>query len=191
MRFKVFVAVALVWCVSSMTASAATISLDFPSSDATLSNGSTLGAGGGGAFFISGTSLTESFTGTGLGSAVSSTWDFTMSNAMNSAASATFNVLINGTVVDSFSFNGAEGSTVSIFLSNSFSSILGDSFTLSMVATSTVFPGGGSWNWLPGGTVTLSDGVSAVPVPAALPLLATALGGIGFLSWRRKRSAAA
>lgn len=32
---------------------------------------------------------------------------------------------------------------------------------------------------------------SAVPVPAALPLLVTAFGGLGFLGWRRRRSAAA
>lgn len=31
----------------------------------------------------------------------------------------------------------------------------------------------------------------AVPVPAALPLLATALGGLGYVSWRRKRKQAA
>lgn len=32
---------------------------------------------------------------------------------------------------------------------------------------------------------------AAVPVPAALPLLATAFGGLGFLGWRRRRSASA
>ncbi len=31
--------------------------------------------------------------------------------------------------------------------------------------------------------------VVAVPLPAALPLLAAALGGIGFASWRRRRKA--
>lgn len=36
---------------------------------------------------------------------------------------------------------------------------------------------------------TLSD-VSAVPVPAALPLLATAIGGLGFFRWRKRRNTA-
>lgn len=31
------------------------------------------------------------------------------------------------------------------------------------------------------------DAVAATPVPAALPLLLTALGGLGFAGWRRKR----
>lgn len=31
--------------------------------------------------------------------------------------------------------------------------------------------------------------VAQTPVPAALPLLASALGGLGFVGWRRKRSA--
>jgi hypothetical protein len=32
---------------------------------------------------------------------------------------------------------------------------------------------------------------SAVPLPGALPLFATALGGLGLLTWRRKRKALA
>ena len=35
------------------------------------------------------------------------------------------------------------------------------------------------------------DAVSTVPLPAALPLFATGLGGLGLLSWRRKRKAQA
>jgi hypothetical protein len=31
----------------------------------------------------------------------------------------------------------------------------------------------------------------AVPLPAALPLFATGLGGLGLLGWRRKRKASA
>jgi hypothetical protein len=32
--------------------------------------------------------------------------------------------------------------------------------------------------------------VAATPIPAALPLFASALGGLGFVGWRRKRAAA-
>jgi len=33
--------------------------------------------------------------------------------------------------------------------------------------------------------------VSAVPLPAALPLFATGLGALGLIGWRRKRKASA
>jgi hypothetical protein len=36
-------------------------------------------------------------------------------------------------------------------------------------------------------TATLDVGVTATPLPAALPLFATGLGGFGLLGWRRKR----
>jgi hypothetical protein len=32
--------------------------------------------------------------------------------------------------------------------------------------------------------------VATTPIPAALPLFASALGGLGFVGWRRKRAAA-
>jgi hypothetical protein len=35
------------------------------------------------------------------------------------------------------------------------------------------------------------NAVTTTPIPAALPLLATALGGMGFMGWRRKRQQAA
>jgi hypothetical protein len=40
----------------------------------------------------------------------------------------------------------------------------------------------------PGYTLELSPGIgAATPIPAALPLFATGLGGLGLLGWRRKR----
>jgi hypothetical protein len=40
------------------------------------------------------------------------------------------------------------------------------------------------------GAFTVSE-VGATPLPAALPLFATGLGGLGLLGWRRKRKAQA
>jgi len=37
--------------------------------------------------------------------------------------------------------------------------------------------------------VTVGETVGATPIPAALPLFATGLGGLGLLGWRRKRKA--
>ena len=38
--------------------------------------------------------------------------------------------------------------------------------------------------------VGLTGTLTSTPIPAALPLFATALGGMGWLGWRRKRTAA-
>jgi len=38
---------------------------------------------------------------------------------------------------------------------------------------------------------TTTESPSAIPLPAALPLFATGIGGLGLLGWRRKRKARA
>jgi hypothetical protein len=40
-------------------------------------------------------------------------------------------------------------------------------------------------------TVDLPDGLYVTPIPAALPLFATGLGALGFITYRRKRKQAA
>jgi hypothetical protein len=40
-------------------------------------------------------------------------------------------------------------------------------------------------------TLTVAAVVAATPIPAALPLLASALGGLGFVGWRRRKTTAA
>jgi hypothetical protein len=50
----------------------------------------------------------------------------------------------------------------------------------------------GSFQWsVPPPGVNVYDGLSQVPLPAALPLFATGLGALGLLGWRRKRKGAA
>jgi hypothetical protein len=39
------------------------------------------------------------------------------------------------------------------------------------------------------GTLSLSAAVATTPIPATLPLLMSALGGLGFVGWRRRKSA--
>jgi hypothetical protein len=43
---------------------------------------------------------------------------------------------------------------------------------------------------VPGASITITD-TSATPLPAALPLLASGLGALGLLGWRKKRRTAA
>jgi hypothetical protein len=63
-------------------------------------------------------------------------------------------------------------------------------------AGSCTFSGDFSIPGTPGHSVsgTLNFGsltVATTPIPAALPLLVSALGGLGFVGWRRRESAAA
>jgi hypothetical protein len=46
-----------------------------------------------------------------------------------------------------------------------------------------------SLNPVMGGGFTVGTVVAVIPVPAALPLFAAGLGGLGFLGWRRKKAA--
>jgi hypothetical protein len=86
---------------------ATTIDLGFPSSTSIQggpSGGGALGTGGGGIHFTTGDSLTQTFTGTGLSSAISSEWQFSMSNFTSPGVDNSFDVLINGNLVGSFDF---------------------------------------------------------------------------------------
>ncbi len=116
------------------------------------------------------------------------------------AASFTFDGMILGVMsdstglleVNSSSFLGAPGTTYPIAAfaargleGNAFPGTANDwySFALSTINLGMRVTEPGDWIRV----VT----VSAVPVPAALPLFGTGLGILGFLGWRRRRKAAA
>lgn len=65
-------------------------------------------------------------------------------------------------------------------------------FDNSTFASLGLTPGTYVWSWGTGAdqTFTLQVGPTATPLPTALPLFATGLGGLGLLGWRRKKKAA-
>jgi hypothetical protein len=170
------------------------VTLDFPSSDSTtfsaITGLGTLGSGGGGVHFHAGDYVLQSFAGTGLATATSSHWVFDMSDLTSPGVDNTFEVLINSTVGGAFDFIGQSGGGTQHFdlTFGPAAPILGDNYTLEILATSTVPSGDGSWNWFPGGQVTLSS--NAVPEPSSLALCSVA--GATFAGYsglrRRKRS---
>ena len=180
------------------SATASSITLGFPSSTSRMACDSVtnaLGPGGGGVCSGAGDSLTQTFNATGLASTNSSQWVFGMSDYTDAGVLNSFAVDINGTQVGSFSFAGTgTHGTHSFDLTFTSPSIAGPDYTLSVVATSTVPSGDGSWDWLPGGSVTLTDPVLVladpvpVPAPAPLSLLASGLAGLWLIARRRDSS---
>jgi hypothetical protein len=60
-----------------------------------------------------------------------------------------------------------------------------------MISQLDIFPPGGAFSYDFSSNVGGSADPAAAPLPAAFPLFATALGGLGLLGWRRKRKAIA
>lgn len=130
----------------------------FTSSSSTVggpSGGGTLGAGGGGARFQSGDYLEQTITTTITATSVDLSFqmsDFTGGCAVGQPLS--WNVLVNGVVVGTYGFAGGTGvNPRTITGSYTFAAVAaGTPITIRLQATTTVCPGGSSWNWFPGGT---------------------------------------
>jgi hypothetical protein len=147
--------------------------LDYPS---TISQGSgpdyngPLGPGGGGVGFQAGDRLDQTFLNSGFCFADSSEWKFQMSNFTGNTTN-TFDVFINDVKVGSYSFNSGDGNPINFDLVFSHPGLAVGTAKLSIVATSTVPGGQGSWNWIAGGTVTLfgsASGCPCAPAPAGM-----------------------
>ena len=137
---------------------------EFPSSDSLLHTGGELGEGGGGRYYVVGNYLEESFSGTGLEAIAGMTIDFEMDDQTNSSCTVgllTWDVTVNGVGVGNYGYEGGTtAGRTSFFESYSFADVAGegadgDSYTVRLEANETVCPGGGSWNWFPGGTITM------------------------------------
>lgn len=87
--------------------------------------------------------------------------DFTDGFACAVASPLRFNILLNGTIVGTYNFPGGTGGPfgtswhVKGTIPYAAVSASGGAFTLRFEALDTVCAGGGSWDWIAGGSVTL------------------------------------
>jgi hypothetical protein len=107
-----------------------------------------------------------------IGTLKYNTWNLTFD-----FATQTYSIILNGTTLDSnVAFCGGNAQTCSGVPVSAY----GDGFF-------DTFPG-----TVPNDIGYMDNySVSSRPIPAALPLFATGLGGMGLLGWRRKRKNAA
>jgi hypothetical protein len=112
-----------------------------------------------------------------------------MTDATRLGVHNTFAMLINMVEIGTFSFDGSfvspgPTSTHVFDLIFAYPSIAGDTYTLEILATSTVPPLDLAWGWVPEGTVILS-GPTAAPEPTTLVLFGTALACLALVHRRR------
>jgi len=124
-----------------------------------------LGAGGGGLFYVAGNFVSQTFSGTGFAQVSTLDVAFDMDDYTSdggcTVGSLTWDVSVNGTVVGTYGYVGGSGvGRFGIAETYSFAPVAGtgadgETYTLAYTATTTVCPGGGAWNWFPGGTAIL------------------------------------
>ena len=145
------------------------VTLDFPSSGSATTvsfiGTDVLGAGGGGMYYEAGDFVAETFYGTGLSRVSTLDVAFDMDDQTYdggcTVGTLTWDVSVNGTTVGTYSYLGGSAlGRISFAETYSFAPVAGagtggDDYTIAYTATTTVCPGGSSWNWFPGGTAML------------------------------------
>jgi hypothetical protein len=157
----------MVFALLSLIGVASAVDVEFPRSSSRLSDTfgplRELGAGGGGVLFVDGNWVGDRLP-TSLGSATYARFRFSMDDQTNSfcpVGELTFLVEINRTIVGSFSYSGG-GTLGRISFDEEFEFApirglgpAGTGYQVRLIADETVCGGGGSYNYFPGGTLTL------------------------------------
>ena len=91
-----------------------------------------------------------------------------------------------GAFIESGLFSGGVADNSNIFLG-----VQDTTADITSVSYLTFITGNSSAGPVAINQMTITPGVSATPLPAALPLYATGLGALALIGWRRKRAAAA
>lgn len=140
----------------------------FPSPTSTLDNTSTttpLGAGGGSAVFRAGSNVRETFRINGLTAVRSMNYSFDMDDHTGAGCpvgTLTFEIVINGTPVGTYSYvGGMNRGRISFSGMLMFAPVSGmgptsDQYEVRYRAVNAVCPGGGSYNWFAGGSLVLA-----------------------------------
>jgi len=112
-----------------------------------------------------------------------------VNTAQNGETLQLFQVIVNGVVRDSFTGPAPignptnNGNGFADFTLNTVAPFAATDQVLFHAVWNNASDGGESFFIVPAG-------VSQIPIPGALPLFATGLGGLGLLTWRRKKKAA-
>jgi hypothetical protein len=136
------------------------LKVTFPSATSTKTC-TGLDADGGAVCARSGDALEESFVYPAANSVTSLSYSFDMIDATSGCAAEqtlSWDVLVNGTTVGALSFVGGSGSTPRTLAGSfTFPEIAPNegSFTLRIQSSTDVCDGGGSWDWVTGGTAVL------------------------------------
>ncbi|TWU60134.1 hypothetical protein Poly51_04080 [Rubripirellula tenax] len=197
-------ALAIAMSATSYAGVVTSVLLDFPTEFSTTRdaiNGFGVLGTGSAVHFNLGDYVEQTYGNTGLSNTTGSQWQFSITDFTLDGVLNTFDARINGATVGSFSYtsDGVFGSVHDFDLTythapaiNSQIGVMGpDSFFLTLLATSTVPTGSGTWAWNPGGTVTLTgmSSAQAIPEPGSMALLTFATCSLGIAAYRRRKTA--